>query len=220
MQIGIDVDGVLTDLWKYQCKAGEHFFHRAPVEPEKLSVREMFGCSKAAELLFWVCSFPGYCRNCPPREDAPAALRRLAGAGHRLYLITSRKFSADNTVPGRYSRAWLRDWLARNGLPFTDIRFCAEKNVNKEKLAACRQLGVDCMIEDSPAICSYLADRGVRVLVFDAPYNRMLAGPNLIRVTNWQDICTEMVRIQKENTALSAEKKKSDPPGEGADTDR
>lgn len=206
MRIGIDADGVLTNLWEYQSKAGERFFRRAAVAPEKLSVREMFGCSKVEELLFWLRYFPAYCRHCPPRRDVSAALQSLAGAEHQLYLITSRKFSANRTVLGACSKAWLRDWLSQNKLPFVDIRFCAEKNVNEEKLAACRQLGVDYMIDDNPAICEYLASRGVRVLMFDAPYNRMIEHPHLTRVTSWQDICTEIAQAQEQN-AISDGKK-------------
>lgn len=195
MRIGIDVDGVLTDLWSYQLQAGERFFRRRAAVPDTLAVQEMFRCSKALDLLFWVVHFPDYCRRCPPREDAAAELAGLAAAGHRLYLITSRKFAAGKTLPGACSRAWLRTWLAENGFSVAGIHFCTEAAAPEEKERMCRRLGIDLMIDDNPDICEYLAHRGFRVLLFDAPYNRAVRHPRITRVRNWRCAGAEIARL-------------------------
>ena len=44
------------------------------------------------------------------------------------------------------------------------------------------------MIDDNPKVSKYLADNGVKVLLFDAPYNKNLRHPNIKRVYSWDEI--------------------------------
>lgn len=44
------------------------------------------------------------------------------------------------------------------------------------------------MIDDKPDVALYLADHGIKMLLFDTPYNREVKQDYFIRVHSWEDI--------------------------------
>lgn len=46
MKIGVDCDGVLTDMSKYIFEYGEIWFKRKPDNPDGYSTAEIFGCTE------------------------------------------------------------------------------------------------------------------------------------------------------------------------------
>lgn len=44
------------------------------------------------------------------------------------------------------------------------------------------------MIEDKGDTALYLAENGIRVLLFDAPYNQDISHKNIVRVFSWNEI--------------------------------
>lgn len=190
MKIGVDCDGVLTDLSAYYQKYGERFFRRKPDEPDGCSISEMFGCSGRVEFIFGMRYFIPYCKKWPPRVNAAETLRKLADDGHELYQITARKFVTDTGLLGRYSRDMHAKWLNENNFHFKDIFYCSEGMAPEHKLKACRKYPIDVMIDDRPEVAWYLSSRGLRVLLFDTPYNQRAYCPEAIRVKDWDDIYT------------------------------
>ena len=188
MIIGIDADGVLTDLAQFQMECGERYFKRKPNCENGYSIPEMFGCSKAREFLFGIKYFPYYCKEFPPREGAVETIHRLQQEGFTLYEITARKFVTMKNPIGRYSKKMFQDWLIKNDLSFADITYCSEINTGEQKYRACLEKSVDIMIDDRPEVVRYLADRGVQVLMFDAPYNQEINHPNVRRVYHWKEV--------------------------------
>lgn len=150
MNIGVDCDGVLTDMTAYICQYGEKWFRRKPVNPCGETTAEIFGCSEKEEFRFGLRYFFTYCRKWPPRENAAEVIERLGKDGHILYQITARKFAISHNPLGAYSRFLYRQWLEKNGFHFRDIFFCSEKNTPGDKLDGCRRFSVDVMIEDPP----------------------------------------------------------------------
>ncbi len=190
MRIGVDCDGVLTDLSAFYKEYGERFFRRKPDEPDGCSVSEMFGCSGRMEFIFGLRYFIPYCKKWPPRENAAEALRKLADDGHELYQITARKFATETGWLGRYSRELHEKWLEENNFSFKDIFYCSTNYAPEDKLAACRKYPIDVMIDDRPEVAWYLNNRGIRVLLFETPYNQRSYTPEAVRVKNWDEILT------------------------------
>lgn len=188
MKIGVDCDGVLTDMSAYIQSYGQRYFNRKPQNPAGYGVKEVFGCDEKENLRFGLRYFPFYCKKWPPRPGAAEAVRRLHAHGHRLYEITARMFVTRRDPLGWYSRRMFRTWIRRYGFSFEDICFCAEERSPEDKLAGCRQYGVDLMIDDKPEVALHLADNGVPVLLFDAPYNQGVSHENITRVYNWKEI--------------------------------
>lgn len=188
MKIGIDADGVLTDMSAFNFVYGEKFFGHKPANPAGYKTREIFGETKQREFLFGLRYFYDYCINLKPRGEAPEVCKALQKDGHILYAITARKFSTEKSPLGALSRKLFKKWLQKNGFSFEDIFFCTEKNTPREKLEYCKKLSVNIMIDDNPEVALFLAENGVRVLLFDAPYNQNVIHPDITRVLDWKEI--------------------------------
>ena len=94
--------------------------------------------------------FRRYCLYEPPRRSAAETLRSLTDRGFEFHSVTARKFAADNNLLGAIARGWFKRWLKKYGISFRSVQFCSEENSPRDKLLACRKLGVDAMIEDKP----------------------------------------------------------------------
>ena len=197
MIIGVDADGVLTDMQEFNYQCGKKHFKKEIENPEGYSVKEIFNVGKIAELFYGLRYFPKYCKEYPPRENAVAVIQKLRLDGHGLHEITARKFVTYKNFIGSGSRKWFVEWCKNNELIFSSITFCSEKNGPEEKYSACKQLGVDIMIDDRPEIVMYLAERGVPVLMMDAPYNQSVKHENITRVFGWQDVYEKINCILK-----------------------
>lgn len=188
MIIGIDADGVLTDLAQFQSECGEKYFGRKPDCHDGYSISEMFKCSKRKEFIFGLKYFPYYCKCYPPRDGAVEAIQQLKSDGHTLFEITARKFVTMKNPIGSYSKKMFEDWLVNNNLSFENIYYCSEINTAEEKYEACKKVSVDLMIDDRPEVVLYLAEKGIKVLMFDAPYNQKVVHENVFRVFSWKEI--------------------------------
>lgn len=188
MVIGTDADGVLTDMSGFNYTYGEKFFGHEPAAPDGYTTAEIFGESKLREVLFGIRYFYEYCYKIEPRQNSSAVCRRLCSQGHSIYAITARKFSTMKNPLGSLSRRMFRKWVEKNGLMLDDIFFCSEKNTTSEKLKYCRAVNADIMIDDKPDIALYLAENGIKVLLFDAPYNKSVEHQNITRVHSWDEI--------------------------------
>lgn len=188
MNIGIDTDGVLTDLYAYNYSIGKKVLKREPDNPTGYDVRAMYGISVKQELLIGLKYFFRYCKKCPPREGAVEVIGRLNAEGHQLYEITARKFVTKKTMLGKYSKHLLMKWYKRYGMHFAKIILCSEEHSPEEKLAGCIRSGVTLMIEDKPEVVELLDKNNIRVLMFDAPYNREVTGENVTRVKSWAEV--------------------------------
>lgn len=188
MVIATDADGVLTDMSGFNFLYGEKFFGHKPVDISGYTTAEIFGETKTREFLFGLRYFYDYCCRLKPRENAANVCQRLCSDGHSLYVITARKFSTMKTPLGSLSRNLFRKWTVKNELAFGDIFFCSEGNTPPQKLEFCRKIAADIMIDDKPDIALFLAENGVNVLLFDAPYNKSVKHKNITRVHSWDNI--------------------------------
>ena len=189
MRIGIDIDGVLVNTAEFMHKYGQRFFRKAPVDPKGYNIEEIFDVSGLPVLLFGIrWFFPYYCRKYPPYPYADKVYKELNANGHIIYQITARKLTLSRSPIGKLSLKLLKNWLSKNGFRYHKLLLCDEKNVAKEKLRYCRRYRVQIMLEDNPATALLLAKNGIRVLLYDAPYNRDISGRDITRVNNWKDI--------------------------------
>ena len=188
MVIATDADGVLTDMSGFNFVYGERFFGHAPTDPSGYTTAEIFGESKRREFLFGLRHFYDYCSRLSPRENAVEVCGKLCSGGNELYVITARKFSTQHTPLGTLSRHLFRKWVGKNGFRFNDIFYCSEVGTPPQKLGFCRRISADIMIEDKGDTALYLAENGIKVLLFDAPYNQDISHENIVRIFSWNDI--------------------------------
>jgi len=196
--VGVDADGVLVDMHGFNVREGRKYFKKEPVNFNEYHPRDMFDVSEKEEFLYGLKVFNKYCLVEPPREDAVEVINEMSKIGCELHEITARKFTTIRNPWGSLYRKMFEHWLIRHKMDFKSIQFCSEDYTPRDKLMACRKLGVHVMIEDKPDVALYLAQNGIKVLLFDAPYNHDISGENLIRVHNWKEVLTNIYIIKNE----------------------
>lgn len=198
MNIGIDVDGVLLDMSTFLKRYGSSFFRRQPVSPSAYTAEEMYEVSKGAVTLFglrWF--FPVYCRTYPPYEGAADVYASLCEKGHIILQITSRKLVTKRSPLAALSRFLLKQWLYRNRFYYHELILCEEEGVAGQKLRCCLERQVQVMIEDHAETALLLAEHGISVLLYDAPYNQRVRDPRIHRVRNWEEIAAFFRKNEK-----------------------
>lgn len=90
MNVAFDIDGVLTDLEKFQIEYGRKYFGREEKNKKGSSIRELFACSEVEEYNFWKKYLLLYAMNWPVREGAREIINKIAEEGNKIYFITSR----------------------------------------------------------------------------------------------------------------------------------
>lgn len=124
-------------------------------------------------------------------DDAPIvpgsleAIRKLRD-NHSIVVITSRP---------DYTKERTLAWLDRNfGLDLFDRVYFANLFANKAgkkklKSEICHELGVDIFVDDYHVYANDVAQSGKKVLLLDAPWNRVDGlHPNITRVHSWDHI--------------------------------
>jgi hypothetical protein len=190
LKIGIS-DDVLIDIQKYNIKFGKEFFKKEPINPNSYSIRQMYGCSKLKEIIYWFKYYKKYF----PRSNIVSAIQILSFDGNKFYEISTHLLSNDNIL-GKYSRNVFENWHMFNKLHFNDYIYCKEE-ISKDKLIAHNKLDIDIMIETNKEDALYLANNGVKVLLFDSIYNKNINHKNIIRVKSCSEICKTIITIKK-----------------------
>lgn len=149
MNIGLDIDGCLTDIEKFHFTYGVPFFekkfHKCIVNENGKSIRQLFDCSKKEEARFWLKHSIKYSIKDPVRDGASEFTKWAYENGHKIYIITSRAMSTKKNVIGKIMRFAVKRWLKKSGIQYDDITFCDE-----DKLPALKKYNVSYMVEDDP----------------------------------------------------------------------
>ena len=127
--------------------------------------------------------------------DCPAVLEQLVAAGHELYFITAR---------AERRRMVTETWLREKGLldyakavhlkPLGEFRPDVPRGrydptgSARYKTRLAQELHLDAFCEDDEVISRSLAEAGVRVFLFDHPWNREVEHPLVTRVNGWPEV--------------------------------
>jgi uncharacterized HAD superfamily protein len=103
---------------------------------------------------------------------ALSAVRNLQRQ-HEIHIVTARE--------GR-ARSLTEDWLRRHGFLYRSLVMDAV-----DKVSASREMGLDLAIEDDPRQLSALS-QVMPVIAIDAPYNRKVTAPGILRVRDWRSV--------------------------------
>jgi uncharacterized protein len=202
VRIGIDLDDVVAECAVPYLRAfAERFRLELPDEDlgwQTLSrIQEVSGEDKDR---FRIALYDGkFFSELEPYEECPAVVERMAQAGHELFFITAR---------AERRRVVTETWLREQGLiqharavhlkPHGDFdptvppgRYDATSSANyKVRLAT--ELELDAFCEDDVLIARSLAQAGIKVWLFDHPWNRELRHENITRVATWSELAAEL----------------------------
>ena len=199
MVIGVDVDGVLTDMEEYQLKYGKKYFKKTDdeIKEDEIDISGIFGVSKTEREKFWLKYIWKYCVE-PPKMNSAETIRKLKEEGHEIHIITGRAHTTEKGITGKLFRWMLTKWLKKWDIPYDSITYCKEKGSEADKVKACEELNVDVLIDDKRENVVEVG-KTRKVLCFDAKYNQGVEGDNIIRVNNFNQVYDSIKRIEDEN---------------------
>jgi uncharacterized HAD superfamily protein len=204
MRIGIDLDDVMAVCAvPYPRRFAEEFKVELPDEKEIgwHLLREMDGRVPPAERdRFRIKLYDGtFFSTLDIYQDCPLVLERLVMRGDELYFITAR---AERRR--MITETWLREKRILDYAKAVHLKPHGEFNPDyprgrydpegsasyKTRLAL--ELGLDVFCEDDVVIARTLAEAGVRVLLFDHPWNRELSHERITRVSGWSEVAAQL----------------------------
>ena len=186
MRIGIDIDGVLTDIEKWQLDVGSKYFYekygKALINPDSYDTKEMFGIEENLDNGFWEKHLFEYATKEPARKFAGEVISKLKQDGNEIYIITARFLANIDNDLGEKMRNIVKKWLEQYKIYYDKIIFSPD-----DKVEVCKENKIDIMIEDSPKNIMQISSH-IPVICYNARYNQKCAGENIIRCHSWYDI--------------------------------
>lgn len=196
MNIGIDIDGVLTDMGKWILDYASKYAYENNlgkiINPYSYDTDKMFCWSNEEDYKFWEKYLLDYAKNEKSRVFADEVIKKLSNDGNKIYIITARYLSNLETDEGKLMRKIVINWLKGNNIYYDEIVFTDE-----DKREVCINYNIDIMIEDSPENIMQLSKVLPNIICFDNIYNRECTSDNIIRCYSWYDIYVNIKDITK-----------------------
>ncbi len=203
MNIGIDIDGVLTDVRKFTIEEGLKYCEENQkgklVNPDAYSSEDVFDWDEETDLDFWKKSIFKYAETNPVIEGAANNIKKLKSDGHKLYIITARWLAneelKETTEVGKQlckkMRKTVKEWLNKNNIEYDYILFSGE-----DKSKYILENNIDIMIEDSPYNLKELS-KITKMICMNWEYNKGIENENIYRCYNWDEIYEKISELQR-----------------------
>ena len=200
MRIGIDIDGVLTDVEKYQIDYGSKYFYqnygKNILDVNAYDFDSMFGVRKAQDNECWNSLLWDYVTKEPARKFAGEVTQKLHLDGNQIYIITARDYTSQDNLLGEKMRKSVKIWLKENNIYYDELIF-----VPDDKLDICIKNNIEILIEDKKENVNEVSKQ-IPVICFDARYNKDCNEQNIYRVYSWYDIYYNIQNIDKRNKEM------------------
>lgn len=114
-----------------------------------------------------------------PLEDAISSLKELAEE-NELIIITGR--------PVRFKHR-VEEWLTHHLGKKLEVIHAGEfhKNQAASKAEICKEKNIPVLLEDAPQTAIDCANFGIKVILFDNPWNQNVSHENITRVKSWKE---------------------------------
>ena len=195
MNIGIDIDGVLTDLENYIKTVGKKYMIENNLGfDDTMNTNSICGfLSKEDSHQFWDTHWEKYATSIKVRENASNIIEKLKNDGNKIIIITARAYDSQIVKRGikrqKNMEKLIIKWLDKNNIMYDKIVFS-----NLNKLKACLNNKIDIMIEDSISNIEQLKNH-MKLLCFDAKYNHSYTNNQIYRVYKWDDVYNIISKI-------------------------
>lgn len=192
MRIGIDIDNTITRTSKAIMRYADIFAKQnqlnAVPDYNEYYMEDALGWPKEMVEKFMERHLLDIYYEVQPKCRATEVIRELSEK-HYLILITSR----NRFYPGIEETT--RDWLTRYGIPYDLLVMNATDNMHHfSKIQACKDNMVEIMIEDHHDLALELS-QFLPVILFSYPYNQHIESPNIIRVSDWNQVKLAIEKI-------------------------
>ena len=187
MRIGVDIDGVLTDIERFIIDYGSKFCIENKLSLDltkgiKYDESKTFNWRDEQTIEFWNKYIIHYFKNYPSRDFAKEVIKMLKEEGNEIYIVTARN---EYGLPMEYKdevKNITEQWLKEKEINYDKIIY-----TSGSKLPYCVGNYIEIMIEDSPQNISNLSPK-IPVICFNNIYNENVQGENIIRAYSWYDV--------------------------------
>jgi uncharacterized HAD superfamily protein len=174
MRIAIDIDSTLYDHWNLLSRISRRRFGVELPYEEQLQ----WGSTRLRREQFELCIREAHSEQCilagVPYPGAVQAVTSWHSAGHFVH-VTSQREHAQYQPTAR--------WLEGIGLPFDDL------HCSPGKIARCRELEIELLIDDSPAHLLAALEHGMLAATISHPWNRELCEEeDIICAASWPEL--------------------------------
>ena len=187
MNIGIDIDGVLTDIEKYILESGSKMCieEKWPLEIKLGEYNEIktFNWTKEQSEKFWNKYLVYYAEKNAPRMFAQEVILKLKQEENHIYIITARDESGMPKEHYGKMQEYTKKWLKENNIKYDKLIFASDD----KKLEKCIENNIDIMIEDSPQNIRNISSK-IPVIKFNCKYNENITNNNIITAYSWYHI--------------------------------
>lgn len=183
MRIGIDIDGVLTDIERFQLDYGSKFFdeyNKFIVNPKGYEPYEVFDVEVQLDTKFWDEYYLHYLKTDCMRRFASEIINKLKDERNEIYIITARH--GEQRISTEEIQSITKNWLEENGVIYDKLIFSPE-----DKLETCLNNKIDVMVEDKPANINKISTK-IPVVCFHSGYNEDCYGDNIYTAYSWYDV--------------------------------
>ena len=202
MNIGIDIDGVLTNLLGGVKKEYKKFSKlkngRAVYKREAKSLAEMFGVTNNQDIEFfsdyiWVCAKKVKYYRSPKKYT-----HLLHKQGHKLIIITAREYAGQDNSKGAQMREIVERGLAKAGIYYDKIFYTSEI---KTKIPVILEEKIDVFIDDFASNLQEISQH-IPVICYNQRYNKTYQQKGLRRANNWHEVYKHIVNLQNERAKI------------------
>lgn len=200
MKIGIDIDGVLTNLEQFSIDYLSKYCFENNIEyhigKSQYNMSKSFGISVKQENDFWNKYLEFYAKNEKARPFASEVIKKLKKDGHEIYIVTARSLTNRNDNIGENMRKIVKKWLLDNKIIYDKLIF--SKSIREKKKQEIIENEINLMIEDNPNNINELSNI-IPVICYDATYNRICSHDRIFRCYSWYDIYKKISEMTNKN---------------------
>lgn len=122
-----------------------------------------------------------------PLKDAIISLKKLM-KNNKLFIITGR--------PVKF-KSKAEEWLKHHIKEELKVISAGEwhKGQASTKADICKDLEIPILLEDAPHTAIDCAKKGIKVILFNKPWNQSVVHDNIVRVNNWKEALIEIKKL-------------------------
>ena len=190
MRIGVDIDGVLTDIERFMIDYGSKFFidNKIPLnlKPGFYDDVKMLNCTEEQAVDFWRKYIIYYFQEYPARDFASEVIKKLKKEGHEIYILTGRnQYGVPNEYIGKIKEL-TEQWLKENDILYDKIIY-----TEGSKLPYCKGNYIELMIDDYSKVLEEVSPQ-IPTICFNCYYNEDIEGKNITRAYSWYDVYSKI----------------------------
>ncbi len=186
MRIGVDIDGVVSDSYTFWLGELNKHYGKNITQLHSYQMHLIFDVPWEDMNQFFVDNVEKLLMNPLPMPGAKTGLEMLKRDGHEIYLVTARR-DVEEEITGK--------WLDLHSIPYDCLMAVGERS----KAEVCQEQSLELFIEDYDRNARSIADIGVKVVILDAPYNRVELPQGILRCYNWNQIVKAVQGLKEHN---------------------